>query len=93
MAAINLSTTVRVSDDAVFREIDGEAVVLNLASGIYFGLNAVGTRVWQLIEQHGALEAVRGALMTEFDVEADVAGRDLTNLVSELAAKGLVEVE
>jgi hypothetical protein len=93
LAAITLSSTVRISDDAVFREIDGEAVVLSLASGIYFGLNAVGTRTWQLIEQLGALDAVRGTLVHEFDVDADAAGRDLINLVAELAARGLVEVE
>lgn len=91
--AITLLNKIRISDDAVFREIDGEAVVLNLASGIYFGLNGVGTRVWQLIEQRGSLEAVRDALVAEFDVDADTAARDVTSLAADLAARGLVELE
>jgi hypothetical protein len=90
--AISLSSSIRISDDAVFREIDGEAVVLNLASGIYFGLNSVGTRAWQLIEQLGALDAVCSALVEEFDVDRQTAARDLTGLVSELSARRLVEV-
>ena len=90
---ISLSNTIRISDDSVFREIDGEAVVLNLASGIYYGLNPVGTRAWQLIEQVGGLEAVCSALTDEFDVDRETAARDLISLVSELNARRLVEVK
>lgn len=92
MAQVFLSSTVRISDDAVFRALDGEGVVLNLTSGIYFGLNPVAARAWQLIEQLGSLEAVRQTLLDEFDVEPDVAARDLLALVTQLADRGLVEV-
>ena len=93
MTAISLSSTVRISDDAVFREIDGEAVVLNLESGIYYGLNAVGTRAWQLIEQFGTLEPVCAAIVDEFEVDRDQAAHDLTALVADLHARKLVEVQ
>jgi hypothetical protein len=91
MSDISLSSVVRISDASVFREIDGEAVVLNLTSGMYFGLNAVGTRVWQLIEALGALDAVCTALVDEFDVTKEVASADLTRLVAELSDRGLVD--
>lgn len=93
MPEVSLSSTARISDDAVFRELDGEAVVLNLQSGTYFGLDPVGTRIWQLIEQYGLLSAVRDALLEEFEVEAEAATRDLTSLVTELADRGLVEID
>ena len=90
MTDVSLQTSFRVSDDVVFRELDGEAVLLNLASGIYFGLDAVGTRVWQLIEQHGRLDTVLERMCEEYDAPADVLQRDLLRIASELAQKGLV---
>ena len=89
---MSFARAVRISDDAVFRELGDEAVVLNLASGMYFGLNAVALRMWQLIDQYGLLSAVRDAVVAEFDVDPDTAARDLTSLVDEFLARGLVEI-
>jgi len=44
-----LRDSIIIPDDVLFRELDGEAVLLNLKTGIYFGLNPVATRMWQLI--------------------------------------------
>jgi len=49
---------VTIPDDVVFRDLAGEAVILNLASGIYFGLNEVGTRMWNLLAEHGSTEQI-----------------------------------
>jgi len=87
---VTLASSLRVGEDVVFRELDGEAVILNLASGVYFGLDPVGTRVWQLIEQHGGLSEVLARLREEYDAAPDVLERDLVDLASQLAAKGLV---
>jgi Coenzyme PQQ synthesis protein D (PqqD) len=89
---VTLSSRVVVSDAAVFRELDGEAVLLNLDTGIYFGLNDVGTRMWRLMEQHGQLDAVRDAIVGEFDVATAIAERDLVALVVALQEKGLIQV-
>lgn len=93
MTEASLQTALRVSDDVVFRELDGEAILLNLGSGIYFGLDPIGTRMWQLIEQHGRLDAVLADLRDEYDAPADTLTRDLLRLASELMAKGLLEVD
>ena len=90
MSDITIGDRLRVSDDVVFRELDGEAVILNLGSGTYFGLDEVGTRVWSLIETHGSLRTVHDALLTEYDVPADILEQDLIHLVSAMAASGLV---
>jgi hypothetical protein len=89
---VTISSRVVVSDAAVFRELEGEAVLLNLDTGIYFGLNQVATRMWRLMEQHGQLDAVRDAIVGEFDVTASAAERDLVALVAALQEKGLVQV-
>ena len=90
---ISLDNQVAIHQDAVFRELDGEAVILQLEAGMYFGLDAVGTRLWQLIETHGQLRPVLEAALQEFDVPADVLERDLIELVSRLSEKELLVVQ
>lgn len=90
---VSLTSKARLSDDVVFRELDGEAVLLDLQSGTYFGLDAVGTRIWQLIAEYGTLAAVFDRVVREFDVEREAARADLLELVSQLTARGLVEIE
>lgn len=79
-----------IPDDIVFRDIAGEAVVLNLSTGMYFGLDAVGTRIWHLLAEHGSSEPVIGALLAEYDVEEERLRRDVDALIQQLLNKGLV---
>ena len=90
---ISLDNRVAIHQDAVFRELDGEAVILQLEAGMYFGLDPVGTRLWQLIETHGQLRPVLEAALQEFDVAPDVLERDLIELVSRLSEKELLVVQ
>ena len=92
MGEVSLDSRVRISEDTVFRELDGESVILHLDSGMYYGLDPVGTRLWQLIDAHGTLRPVLDAAMQEFDVEPQVLEEDLLRLVSDLAGKRLLEV-
>jgi hypothetical protein len=93
MPQVSLDNRVAIHQDAVFRELDGEAVILQLEAGMYYGLDPVGTRLWQLIEVHGQLRPVLDAALQEFDVAADVLERDLMELVAGLAEKHLVVVQ
>ena len=93
MRAATLENTFILSKDALFRDLNGEAVILDVDSGTYFGLNAVGTRVWQLIEQHGRLAAVFDELCREYEVAPDKLETDLLELVSRLAEARLGEVK
>lgn len=82
-----------VPDDVIFRELGGEAVLLNLESGIYFGLDPVGTRAWQLIVEHGCLERVHERLLEEYDVAPAALEADLLSLFSDLSRHGLLRVQ
>ena len=93
MRSVCLESTFILSKNAVFRDLDGEAVILDLGAGVYFGLNTVGTRIWHLIERHGWLEAVLDELCREYDAARDELQRDLLELVARLAEARLVEVE
>lgn len=89
---LSLDRRVTISESAIFRELDGESVIVHLDSSMYYGLDPVGTRLWQLIDSHGDLRSVHAAALEEFDVEPDELERDLLQLVSDLAGRKLVEV-
>ena len=79
-------------DNVVSRELEGEAVMLNLESGVYFGLDEVGTRIWALIQEHGSLRKVFQVMQQEYEVAPQTLESDLLRLVEELRARGLVSV-
>ena len=87
--AIRLDSVIAASDDAVFRELDGQSVLLNLATGMYYGLDAVGTRIWQLAAEGGDLRSISTRLAGEFEADAATIERDLLTLAEDLVAKGL----
>jgi hypothetical protein len=92
MSRPTLASVVTINPDITFRELDGEIVILNLETGIYFGLDEVGARTWRLIEDHGSLGTVFAVLRSEYDAAPVVLERDLLELVDHLCAKGLTRV-
>jgi len=93
MSAISLDRTVRIGEDTVFRELAGEAVLLQLQAGMYFGLDPVGTRLWELMAERGHLRAVLDCAQQEFDVDPVTLERDLLALVTQLEEKKLVSLD
>lgn len=79
-----------VSPDVLFRELEGESVLLDLATEQYYVLDDVGTRMWQLLAQHGEVDAVVRHLVDEYDVLEDRLRGDLASLVASLVEAGLV---
>jgi hypothetical protein len=88
---VNLEDTVTVSENVVFREVDGETVLLDLGSGVYFGLNATGTRIWQLLKQ-GSLRTILDLLKQEYDMPSEALKGDVLQLVQRLYEKNLVSI-
>ena len=87
---VSLTDEFVAAPDVVFRDLEGESVLLNLATGIYFGLNATGTRMWQLIAEHQTLGQVLAALAREFEAPQRQLEQDLLALVADLESKGLL---
>jgi hypothetical protein len=78
------------SPDVVFRDLDGEAVILDLASGTYFGLNDVGTRVWQLVEFGKDAAEIVDVVASEYDADRETIARDVGRLLDQLASRRLI---
>ena len=84
---------IQASDGVVFRNLSGEAVLLNLATGIYFGLNETGTRMWTLLLETGNKEKTIATLKREYDADEPRLREDLDQLVHQLSEKGLLKEE
>jgi hypothetical protein len=90
--AVEVQSVVSTGNDLVSSRIADEVVILDLKSGIYHGLEEVGARVWELIDEPSPVEAVRDTLLDEYEVEPGRCERDLLALLEELKGHGLLEV-
>jgi len=73
--------------------VSGETVLLDLESENYFGLDEVGTRIWQLIKEKDDLQAIYNTLLDEYEVEESRLQADLEALLGEISKLGLVSLE
>jgi hypothetical protein len=74
------------------RQLEGESVLLNLETEKYFGLDATGTRMWELVTTLPNIEAACGMLIHEFEVEPEVLRNNLAELLGQLVENGLLKV-
>lgn len=88
-----LPQRVVLSKDALFQEIGGEGVILDLASSSYFGLDEVGVRLWQLLQVDPGLQTACEALISEYEVDPTQLEQDLAKLVGQLVEAGLATIE
>lgn len=72
--------------------VEDERVLLDRDADRYYGLNPVGARIWELVQQPARLDELREAITAEFDVDAETCERDLRAFLADLADAGLVEV-
>ena len=82
---------VEVPSNVLFRELEGECVILNLDTESYFGLDEVGTRMWLALTRNESINAALDALQEEFDVDSARLRRDLEALLVDLLEQGLME--
>jgi Coenzyme PQQ synthesis protein D (PqqD) len=89
---LSLSSIVTAVPEQVSCPLGEESAILNLKNTVYYGLNPVGTRVWNLLQQPRSIGELRDALMDEYDVEADRCEGDLLDLLEKMRAEGLIQV-
>lgn len=89
---ISADSRFKALPEVVSRTVQDEQVLLNLESGIYFGLNPVGARIWSLIESGKAVNEITRQLCEEYEVSPAKAESDLLALVQQLAKAKLVQL-
>ena len=85
-------TRISVPDHVMTRAVSGSTVLLDVDSGRSFTLDAIGTRVWNLLAESGSADVVYDTLINEFAVNPEDLERDLQTLISQLAGHGLLQL-
>ena len=88
---IPYSFRVTVAPDVLFRQMADEAVLLNLKTELYLGLDAVGTRMWTLLHDAPTIQVAYESLLAKYDVDPERLRHDLGEFLDELVDQALVE--
>ena len=83
---------VKRAPDHVATDMAGETVVLDLKSGMYYGMEEVGALIWKTIAEPRTLLEIRDAVMEEYQVDAAGCDRDVMAFLTAMEAAGLVEI-
>ena len=84
---------IRIKSDIVSRAIHGEEVILDLETGMYFGLNEAGTRIWNWIGSGADSDRIVDNLISEYAIPPARASEDLKSFLGVLTKKGLIYSE
>jgi hypothetical protein len=87
---MNLSDKITIPAQVEARQVGAETVILDLASGTYFGLDPVGARIWQLMGEGKTLAEICEVMLAEYEVSRESIERDVLKLAEDLCAKQLI---
>lgn len=90
-ASISPNTTIVASRDQVSSDLAGESVILNLKNGTYYGLNEIGSVIWNLIQEPKTLADIYVHIQQEYDVDAQTCEADIQALLQDLINAQLIE--
>ena len=91
-APLSLHTVVVAAPEQVSCPLGEESAILNLKNSVYYGMNPVGTRVWELLTQPKSVGELRDVLLDEYDVDGERCTQDLLVLLQKMRDEGLIEV-
>ena len=89
---ISTSSMVAAAKDQVSSDLAGETILLSMQTAMYYGLDEVGSRIWELVRAPIRVSEIRDAIAREYEVEVERCEADVLGFLRELAAKGLIEV-
>lgn len=89
---MNLQNKVTIPSHVLVNQIDDEIVILDLASGTYFGLNPIGAQIWDFLREGKTLAETCQAMLQKYDVTPHEIERDVVNLITTLLSKNLVQL-
>lgn len=87
-----LERIVHVTPGQISCQLEHEAVILHLGDGVYYGLNDVASRVWELVQEPRTVRDIRDALLSEYEIEEAVCTQDLLDLLDRLKQWKLVDL-
>jgi hypothetical protein len=92
-SGLNINSIVQRNPKLIANQMDGEIVMMSIDNGEYYGLDEVGSRIWELMEQPVSLGELINSLVTEFEVSRDECFQDTMEFLDDLFAKDLLLVK
>jgi hypothetical protein len=92
MKSIPYHSRIVIPEDVLIQNLDGEAVLLNLKSELYFGLDDAGLSMWQALTTMPSIQKAYDVLLAEYDVTPEKLKHDLNELLNELIKHGLIDI-
>ncbi|MFZ0882217.1 MAG: PqqD family peptide modification chaperone [Candidatus Acidiferrales bacterium] len=92
-APLSLHAIVVAAPEQISCPLGEEAAILNLKNSVYYGMNPVGARVWELLKQPKRVSELRDVLLDEYEVEQERCAQDLLALLQKMREEGLIEVQ
>lgn len=92
MTKLDLNCRLTQNPDLITADMDGEKVMMSIASGKYYGINEVGSRIWELLESPASAEEVCRNITGEFEVDEAQCRSDLMQFLGELLANDIVRI-
>ncbi len=91
-ATITLDTTIKRAELIVSSELVDETVMMNVEKGVYYGLDDIETKLWQIIETPTSVSVLCDSLLSNYDVAREQGETDVLTFLNELHAEGIIEV-
>jgi hypothetical protein len=91
-SGLSLQSVVSVTPEQVSCPLGDEAAILNLKNTVYYGLNPVGARIWNLLQRPRSVGELRDTILDEYAVESAQCERDLLELLEKMRSEGLIQV-
>ena len=88
-----MTQKIEISSEVLTQEVGGETVILDLKSESYFGLDEVGTRIWQLLQEQKDIQTITATMLNEYDVKEEQLEKDIQNLLKQLDKAGIVTLD
>lgn len=92
LAHIDEDATVSVAENQVSSDLDGESVVLDLDQGIYYGMNELGSRVWQIIQNPVSVQEIIVTVQDEYEVDRERCKQDILSFLNQLDEQNLITI-
>ncbi len=89
---ININTTVQASPEIVTNTLGEEVVMMSIEKSAYYGLDEIGSRIWELIASERTVSSICDILVREYDVPREECEQDILAWLNELAEQNLVEI-
>ncbi len=84
---------ISVSSDSIFRKLADEAIILNMKTNVYCGLNEVGAAIWELLEEPKSIKEIQDTLLEEYEVGIDQCRDELLTLLQSFLDNELIDVK